>query len=107
MMVYPTRFVLSVVVALTASLIWLYAADVCQAEIKASNLGLEIRGVISSSVPSSCVALLQEMKKGKLFAVRTGSKVFGDVTVVKIGPKTVILQRGGQLEYLGRKPDAI
>ena len=72
--------------------------------MRASELAVEIRGVIASSDPMACVALLQDIDKGKLIAVKLGYMVFGQAKVINIKAKTVILERDNQLEYLGAKP---
>ena len=78
----------------------------------ASSLPVEIRGVITSSDPRACVALLQDVDRGKLIAVKAGYFIFDKVakvvsiTSTKSG-KTVVIDRGNnQLEYLGDKPAA-
>lgn len=92
------------IVFLLASLCWEGRA-LC-AEMRASELAIEIRGIISSSDPRACVALLQDIDQGKLIAVKLGYMVFGQAKVINIKAKTIILERDNQLEYLGAKPIA-
>ena len=74
------------------------------AEMPPSNLHVEIRGIIKSSDPTASVALLQHMDNGHLIAVKLGFQVFGQAKIIKIGSKTIILERDSHLEYLGAKP---